>query len=229
MKPMLLILMAATLTTLAQTPEPPAEGPQATKEKSPHGRPAIIETEQLVEFDALPEDRKNLIRGAIMTAKDSPWLPYQFGGSSPKDGGFDCSGAMYYVMRKAGLEPPRTSADQYLWLKENKRLMEISSAVRELDHPDMRKLVPGDLLFWGGTYTPVDGRTVNITHVAMYLGHEKSDKRAVMINATDGRSYRGTQANGYGVYDFKLPREGTKTVFMGYGTPPGIKEAIGQP
>lgn len=220
MKPMLLILLAATMTALAQPPEPPAE---ASEEKSKHGRPATIETEQLVEFDTLPDDRKTLVRGAIMVAKESPWLPYQFGGSSPKDGGFDCSGAMYYVMRKAGLEPPRTSADQYLWLKENNRLIEISQTVRKLDHPDMKKLVPGDLLFWGGTYTPVDGRTVNITHVAMYLGHEKSDKRAVMINATDGRSYRGTQANGYGVYDFRLPREGTKTVFMGYGTPPGIK------
>lgn len=195
------------------------------REKKERGKPAIVETEQLLEFETLPEDRKNLIRGAIMVAKESPWLPYQFGGTSPKDGGFDCSGAMYHVMRKAGLEPPRTSADQYLWLKEDRRLIEISPTVRKLDHPDMKKLVPGDLLFWGGTYTPVDGRTVNITHVAMYLGHEKSDKRAVMINATDGRSYRGTQANGYGVYDFQLPREGSKTVFMGYGTPPGIKES----
>lgn len=216
MRLLLLILMATAMTAHAQPPEPP-------EEKISHGRPAWIETEKLLEFETLPEDRKNLIRGAIMVAKENPWLPYQFGGSSPKDGGFDCSGAMYHVMRKAGLEPPRTSADQFLWLKENDRLIEISPDVRTLDHPDLKKLVPGDLLFWGGTYTPADGRTVNITHVAMYLGHEKSDKRAVMINATDGRSYRGTKANGYGVYDFQLPREGSKTLFMGYGTPPGIK------
>jgi peptidoglycan DL-endopeptidase CwlO len=197
-------------------------GAQPAGEKNAHGKPALIETEKLLEFDTLPDDRKNLIRGAIAVARESPWLPYQFGGSDPKAGGFDCSGAMHFVMRKAGLEPPRTSADQYLWLRENDRLIEISPSATQLDHSDLKKLLPGDLLFWGGTYKPSDGRAVNITHVAMYLGREKSDKRAVMINATDGRSYRGTKANGYGVYDFQLPREGSKIVFMGYGTPPGI-------
>ncbi len=201
---------------VAQTPAP--------VEKASYGRPALIATESLREFDTLPDDRKNLIREAIAVAEDSPWLPYLFGGSSPADGGFDCSGAMYFVMTEAGLEPPRTSANQYLWLKEKDRLTEISPGVKTLDDPDLKDLQPGDLLFWGGTYTPGDGRAINITHVAMYLGHEKKDGNAVMINATDGRSYRGTKANGYGVYDFRLPREGGRAVFMGYGTPPGIAE-----
>jgi cell wall-associated NlpC family hydrolase len=83
-------------------------------------------------------------------------------------------------------------------------------------------LKPGDLLFWSGTYEPTDGRKANITHVAIYLGREGKDKRPVMINATDGRSYRGKQANGYGVYDFYLPKEGSKSIFVGFGTPPGI-------
>jgi hypothetical protein len=50
------------------------------------------------------------------------------------------------------------------------------------------------------------------------------DGRPVMINSTDGRSYRGTPANGYGVYDFRLPQAGAKVAFMGYGTPLGIAE-----
>ena len=33
----------------------------------------------------------------------------------------------------------------------------------------------------------------------MYLGREKRDGLQVMANATDGRSYRGTKANGYGI------------------------------
>jgi len=213
----------------AKSSDEPREGPPApgTKEKSNYGKPALIETSQLVEFESLPEDRKKLIEAAIATARDSPWLPYLFGGSDPKDGGFDCSGAMYYVMKKAGLEPPRTSADQYLWLQDGNGLIKVSPDTRDLDHPSLKLLKPGDLLFWGGTYTPTDGRQVNITHVALYLGHEKKGNRPVMINATDGRSYRGTKANGYGVYDFQLPREGSKTVFMGYGTPPGFKEPGG--
>lgn len=202
----------------------PAEGPQETQTKPQYGRPAIIGTEALKEFETLPEDRKRLIREAISVAKESPWLPYKFGGSSPADGGFDCSGAMYFVMKKAELEPPRTSADQFLWLKESGRLVETPADARSLDHPSLEKLVPGDLLFWSGTYAPSDGRKVNITHVALFLGHEKKDGRAVMINATDGRSYRGTKANGYGVYDFQLPREGGRSIFMGYGTPPGVAQ-----
>jgi peptidoglycan DL-endopeptidase CwlO len=198
--------------------------PPAPVEKASYGRPALIATESLKEFETLPEDRKKLISGAIAVARESAWLPYLFGGSSPKDGGFDCSGAMYFVMTEAGLEPPRTSADQFLWLKEKDRLIEVPATVKSLDDAVLKKLQPGDLLFWGGTYAPGDGRTVNITHVALFLGHEKKDGNAVMINATDGRSYRGTKANGYGVYDFRLPREGGRAVFMGYGTPPGIGE-----
>lgn len=94
----------------------------------------------LAEFEALPEDWKKLIEGAISIARDSSWLPYLHAGASPEHGGFDCSGAMYYVMRKAGLVPPRSSAAQFLWLKENKRLQASQ---------DLKELRPGDLLFWG--------------------------------------------------------------------------------
>ena len=210
------------------TPETPApevqtEGPAAGK-KSPHGPPAIIPTTDLADFDTLPADRRKLIENALQVAKESPWLPYKYGGSSPAEGGFDCSGAMCFVMNKAGLKPPRTSANQYEWLKENNRLHEVPADVRTLDHSSLSALRPGDLLFWSGTYAPTDGRTVDITHVAMYLGKEKKGGRHVMINATDGRSYRGRQANGYGVYDFYLPKDGGKSKFVGFGTPPGIAE-----
>ena len=195
---------------------------EVSEGKVSYGKPALIGTAELAEFGALPDDRKKLITGALAVARDSPWLPYLFGGSDPKDGGFDCSGAMYFVMRKAGLEPPRTSAGQYLWLKEHSRMNDFPTAGTALDDPSLRNLQPGDLLFWSGTYVPVDDRKVNVTHVALFLGHEKEGGRAVMINATDCRSYRGTKANGYGVYDFKLPSKGSLTVFLGFGTPPGI-------
>lgn len=232
MKPILTCLLLATLPLHAEPEKPEAK--EAAKQetategkgagKSGHGRPAVISTTDLVEFETLPADRKKLIETAILVAKDSPWLPYKFGGSSPADGGFDCSGAMYFVMNKTGLKPPRTSADQYLWLKEKKRLHEPATAAKSLEDEGMKRLRPGDLLFWSGTYEPTDGRKANITHIAIFLGREKKDQRPVMINATDGRSYRGKKANGYGVYDFSLPKEGSKSRFVGYGSPPGIAE-----
>jgi cell wall-associated NlpC family hydrolase len=190
--------------------------------KPKYGQPAVIGTDALKEFETLSADRKKLIEGALAVARDSPWLPYLFGGSAPEDGGFDCSGAMYFVLGKAGLKPPRTSADQYFWVKDAGSLHEPAPGITALDDPSMAKLQPGDLLFWGGTYEPTDGRKANITHVALFLGHEKKDGRAVMINATDGRSYRGTKASGFGVYDFVMPKSTTRAVFKGYGTPPGI-------
>jgi peptidoglycan DL-endopeptidase CwlO len=226
--PTLLILAAICLPLGAQTESKKSKPVEATEGqsagKSKHGRPALISTSDLKDFEALPEERREMLEGAIATARDSPWLPYKFGGSEPSAGGFDCSGAMFYVMKKAGLKPPRTSADQYLWLKETGRLHEVPADAEDIDHPSLSKLKPGDLLFWSGTYSPTDGRSVNITHVAMYLGREKKDNSAVMINATDGRSYKGKQANGYGVYDFRLPKPGGRSKFMGYGTPPGIAD-----
>ena len=93
---------------LAQTPETPvlksAEKKTTTPTKPPAGPPAKITSSELKEFEGLPEERRKLIEIALTTARDSEWLPYKFGGSEPSDGGFDCSGAMYYVLRKAGLK-----------------------------------------------------------------------------------------------------------------------------
>jgi len=190
--------------------------------KSGYGKPALIATADLTKFDELPADRRKLIECAIAVARDSPWLPYTVGGGEPSQGGFDCSGAMYFVMRKAGLAPPRISLAQFQWIKMNGRMHDVPAEAANLKHPSLKKLHPGDLLFWGNRGSADDGGTINITHVAMYLGTEKKDGLPVMINSTDGRSYRGTKANGYGVYDFRLPLAGAKVAFMGYGTPPGI-------
>lgn len=190
------------------------------------GKPVIIATTDLLEFGQLSAGRQRLVATAIALAQNSPWLPYVFGGADPALGGLDCSGAMYYVMTRLGLAPPRTSAGQYAWVRDHLRLHLIPDDASTTEHLSLAWLLPGDLLFWS---TPAAGSApplVNITHVAMYLGREKKDGRQVMINATDGRSYRGTQANGYGVYDFRMPRAGATSKMVGYGLPPGIPEVI---
>lgn len=203
------------LCVFAQTVEPPTV-------QTSYGKPALIATADLADFVALPEDRRKLIEAALAVARDSPWLPYTARGAKPSDGGFDCSGAMYFVMRGTRLDPPRTSTAQFEWLNLNGRLQKIPMDVTDPKHPSLKHLRPADLLFWGRPATSDSGVAVTITHVAMYLGKEAKDDRPVMISSTDGRSYRGTKANGYGVYDFRLPVAGAKTSFLGYGTPPGI-------
>jgi peptidoglycan DL-endopeptidase CwlO len=190
--------------------------------KKPTGKPALITAADLADFGSLPKDRRKLIEAAITVARDSPWLPYTAQGSKPADGGFDCSGAMFFVMKSVGLDPPRTSAAQYEWLDQNERLCKVSATITDLKHPSLKNLRPADLLFWGRSAGMDSGAKVTITHVAMYLGEEAKDRHPVMINSTDGRTYRGSKANGYGVYDFRLPKPGSRISFIGYGTPPGI-------
>lgn len=169
--------------------------------------------------------RLKLVEKAEEAAKKYSHFSYKFGGASPKDGGFDCSGAMYYVLREVGLKPPRTSAQQFSWVRDAGRLTVVGDGVTSLEDKVFGKLRPGDLLFWSGTYIPTDGRKVNITHVAIYLGKEK-DGRFVMANATSGRSYRGKKGDGFGIYDFKLPSKSSKSKFVGYGSPVGLADGI---
>lgn len=219
---------SSTLTVQTRERSVPAHPAPLQRVPAPvlsgNARPAIIPTRDLAGFERLSAARQELIEAALAVARDSPWLPYLHGGSDPAKGGLDCSGAMYHVMIQCGLKPPRTSAGQYLWLRDHQRLHHVPADVRTADDPSLAWLLPGDLLFWGTGDTTDDAKGATITHVALYLGRETSDGLQVMINATDGRSYRGTRANGYGVYDFRLPHDQAKAKLVGYGPPPGVTE-----
>jgi len=185
----------------------------------PATRPAIIQSNDLSEFSHLPDGLQKLIETALGVAINSPWIPYLSGGADPTSGGFDCSGAIYFVLRKAGLDPPRSSRGQMEWLKKHGRLHAVSNDARDLTHESFASLKPGDLLFWARKNTNND---IRVHHVAMYLGTEKKDGHPVMIGSTDGRAYRGQVANGYGIQDFRIPAKESPSMLIGYGTPPGI-------
>jgi cell wall-associated NlpC family hydrolase len=133
----------------------------------------LLETSELRGFDELSESRRKLITVAIEAGKLTAGMPYLYGGNGAEDGGFECSRAMYFILRKAGLKPPRTSSDQFLWIRENSKMHLVPLAARDLTHAIFSDLKPGDLVFWSGTYEPDDGRLVKITHIAMFLGFEK--------------------------------------------------------
>lgn len=182
----------------------------------------MLAVSDLKGFEELPENRRKLIETALKAADGVAGMPYLYGGNGAKDGGFDCSGAIYHVLREVGLKPPRTSADQYLWIRDHSKLHPVPLTARDITHVSFAALQPGDLIFWTGTYDPDDGRLVKITHVAMFLGYEEKDGRPVMINATNGRSYRGEKLNGYGLCDLRVPSAASKSRLVGYGTPPGM-------
>ena len=193
----------------------------STAEGKSRPAPGFITTEALHEFDKLEAARKRFIKLGLDEASRLRMGRYIFGSADPRRGGFDCSGAVHYLLKKMGINPPRSSSTMYDWVRASGNLHVVGPDATSLDHRSFRHLKPGDLVFWSGTYRATDGRKNNITHVQIYLGRER-DGRHVMLGATDGRSYRGTARCGFGVFDFRLPSRTSKSKFAGYGRPPGL-------
>jgi cell wall-associated NlpC family hydrolase len=182
-------------------------------------RPGSLQPADLEEYASLEGLRKRIVDEALDLGAKESWLKYQFGSADPDSGGLDCSGSVYYILQRVGVDPPRSSAAQFTWVKDAGALTDVPATVTSTGDAAFADLRPGDLLFWSGTYEPTDGRTVAVSHVQIFLGHEKTTGEPVMVGASDGRTYRGTKREGYGVYDFKMPKTGSKARFLGYGLP----------
>lgn len=189
-------------------------------------RPGELESRQLEELVELGPERRALVDLALALGRKHRLNRYLYGSADPDKGGFDCSGAMHFILTKAGLEPARSSSAQYDWIDRSGLLTKIPASAISLEDPAFDKLLPGDLVFWSGTYQPTDGRTNKVTHVQMYLGVEKTTDKPVMIGSSDGRSYAGKARCGFGVYDFRVPRQGSKSRIVGYGPPPGLIKTL---
>jgi cell wall-associated NlpC family hydrolase len=106
-------------------------------------------------------------RGKRLAAIASSFIgaPYRYGGISP--GGFDCSGLVYYTHKKAGINIPRSTSEQYRYM----------SPVRQ------PRLHPGDLVFFRISRQKV-------SHVGIYKGdnqfiHAPSSGKKVTISRLD--------------------------------------------
>jgi len=139
-------------------------------------------------------------------------LPYKFGGDHPGEGGMDCSGSMQFLLSDIGFrDMPRTSYDQYSWLRKARTLYHSKSIPNQLG--GRKGIKPGDLIFWGGTYN--SGHKVS--HVMIYLG-QSGDGTHYMFGAR-GKNKRGL--NGSGVDIFRL-ESGYQKGLIGFGTLPGV-------
>lgn len=139
-------------------------------------------------------------------------LTYIFGADNPDTGGLDCSATIQYLLNKIGVKGvPRTSYDQYAWLKKNKMLDDVfgKSAQDKL----FKKLSPGDLIFWGGTYK--SGHRVS--HVMLYMGYDKATDKHYIFGAR-GKAVKGL--TGAGVDIFELNQQ--KGRLIAHGKIPGL-------
>jgi cell wall-associated NlpC family hydrolase len=200
------------------------KSPAASGAKGEHAPNATVEPDEIKEFAAQPPRIQQLIRDAVDLTRLN--LTYTFGSSDPDNGGMDCSGTIYYLLHAHNFaDVPRDSAGQYLWARRGGFFPVVSKSA---DSAEFKDLLPGDLMFWTGTYET--GRDIPISHVMMYLGREKGSGNRIMFGASDGRSYHGVQRWGVSVFDFKMPKadgaggsEKAKAEFVGFARIPGLR------
>lgn len=106
----------------------------------------------------------------VAKAREYLGVPYVWGGASPS--GFDCSGFVMYVLRACGYKAGHGTDMQY--------------ALGEYVEKD--DLIPGDLVFFAGTYN-----TSGTSHVGIYIGDGEfihaSSSGSVRISDLDSSYY----------------------------------------
>jgi cell wall-associated NlpC family hydrolase len=116
------------------------------------------------------------VRGEIVHyAERALGTPYAWGGATPN--GFDCSGLVYYVYSKAGLQVPRTTDEQ----------LDASTPL------DIAELKPGDLVFFDTGFWQ--------NHVGIYVGsgkfvHAPGDGEEVSISSLRDAYWNETLISG---------------------------------
>jgi hypothetical protein len=209
-----------------ETPTPtPEESPTPSPSPSPKQKVASVAPDEIEGFEENPEPVRKLLGDALALTKRN--LDYKYGSADPADGGMDCSGFIYFVLRENGLKDvPRDSSGQYVWVRKAGNFRAVLS--RDLNSFELDELKPGDLLFWSGTYSIE--RDPPVTHTMIYLGKEKKTGKPIMVGASDGRTYEGEQQFGVSVFDFKTATSENATTsgnhprFVGYARIPGLGE-----
>lgn len=179
---------------------------------------STISPGEITGYETNPPPVRRLLDTALDLTKKK--LGYQYGSAEPENGGMDCSGTIYYLLQKAGIEEvPRSSDGQYQWVKKEGAFRVVAGGLDEEDEA-LGDLKPGDLLFWTGTYDTE--RKDAVSHVMIYLGMTR-DGKTLMVGASDGRTYNGKKMYGVSVFDFKTPREESRGEFIGFASIPGLE------
>lgn len=122
----------------------------------------------------IPSAEASTQSDVVSIAKNYIGVPYKWGGTSSS--GFDCSGFVQYVFKKAGIDLPRTSGQQF----------QVGKPVSQ------SQLSQGDIVFF---HTYKSGPS----HVGIYVGDGKfiqASSDGVMISLVNGPYYWGARYYG---------------------------------
>src|SRR4051794_26416538 len=97
--------------TLTGSPSP------SPSEESAKAKVATVSPNEIENYEENPEKvRKLLYDALILTTRN---LDYTYGSADPANGGMDCSGFIYFVLQKNGVEDvPRDASQQYVWVRK---------------------------------------------------------------------------------------------------------------
>lgn len=121
---------------------------------------------QYLKLNSSETTRQQKVNALIDYSKTFVGTPYVYGGDSPSDGGFDCSGFTKYVYGKYGYTLNRISKDQ----------------ASNGTYVSRANIQPGDLVFYSFDQNEI------ISHVGIYLGNGKmihSPKTGDTVKITD--------------------------------------------
>ncbi|NLT96804.1 MAG: hypothetical protein GXW96_01380 [Christensenellaceae bacterium] len=135
----------------------------------------------------LPEVSDPRVQRFLEIALKQLGKPYVWGARGPNS--FDCSGFVYYCLKKSGYKLERWTADMY-------------SRNKKWTYVDKDKLQPGDLMFY---YSDDKDDGDHIGHTGIYLGngyhiHASSDYGCIIICGVQGW-YKKALAVGRRVFD----------------------------
>lgn len=171
---------------------------------------------ELKDYSHNPASVKQLLSNAF--ALNNRHLTYKYGSDNPSNGGMDCSGTIYYLLKKENIDDVPRQADQmYQWVWEKGQFYAVNS--RSLHTFEFSKLQPGDLLFWTGTYNV--HRDPPVTHVMLYLGKNKENE-PIMFGANETRLHARGGIRGVTIMPFRLSDGFAKGRFIGYSCIPGL-------
>ena len=128
---------------------------------------ATIAPNEIDGFDENPEPVRKLLGDALELTKRN--LDYSYGSADPSNGGMDCSGFIYYVLRENGVKDvPRDSSGQYVWVRKAGNFRAVLS--RDIESFELDELEPGRPAF-------LDWDLQRGTGSAGYAHHDLSRQR----------------------------------------------------
>src|SRR5262249_31800549 len=124
------------------TPSPTSTPSPSPSAGSPTAKVATISPNEIQDYEKNSGPVHKLLDDALALTGQN--LDYTYGSADPANGGMDCSGFIYFVLRKNGIDDvPRDASQQYVWVRKAGNFRAVLS--RNPESFELDELVPGDL------------------------------------------------------------------------------------